>query len=121
MVEVRMPKPGGGGCRCPVGGYTPGCYHHDPARKEERSANARRGGHQKQYNKRSRETARYKRYLIDVAAEVHKGDMTPEELKAIKGAYDTIAVFHRIESEDYRQYVLLPELLEHEHGESGPT
>jgi len=79
-----------------------------------RRENARKGGHQKVYNRRSRESAKDKKHLRELAKKVELGEFDTEKLKAIKGAYDTVTTYLRIESEDYRQYVLVPELLEHE-------
>ncbi len=102
MSENTIDKAKMVGCSCSVDGGVEGCYHHDPARADERSRNAKKAVSVKA----DKEVRTYKAHLVEVANKVESGALTPAQGNAIARLYSVLHEWHLAERGIYREQAL---------------
>jgi hypothetical protein len=91
------------GCSCAADGRVEGCYHHDPKRAEDRKKNAKHAA----TVKADKEVRGYKEHLVEIAAKVERGDLTPPQGNSIARIYSVMVELTLLERGIYREQALI--------------
>jgi hypothetical protein len=102
MSDVRVYTPKRPGCSCSAGGTVEGCYHHDPAREDERRRNTKKAA----TVKADKEVREYKSKVVLVAEKVESGKLTPAQGNAIARLYSVLVELTLLERGIYREQAL---------------